>query len=50
MFNVKCEKSDNKLTRKTPEQNKRRCFGAFIVNFEDISHINLVFALLGLNK
>ena len=37
----------SKLTVKTP---KRRRFGAFIVNFEQIAHIVLVFLLLTLNK
>ena len=45
-----CGKSDDKLTSKTPEQHERRCSGAFTVNFENISHITLVFALLTLNK
>ena len=34
---------------KTPERRRRR-FGVFIVNFEDILHLLLVFLLLTLNK
>ena len=33
----------------TPEQRQWRCSGVFIVNFENISHIVLVFLLLTLN-
>ena len=39
----------SKLTRKTPESQWCRS-GVFIVNFEKISHIVLVFPLLTLNK
>ena len=42
----KCEIC-SKLTIKTPE---RRRSGVFIVNFEHISHLFLVFLLLTLNK
>ena len=40
-----------KLTIKTPERRRRhwRRFGDFIVNFEHISHLALVFLLLTLN-
>ena len=38
-----------KLTLKTPERRQWRCSGAFIVNFEHISHFVLVFLLLTLN-
>ena len=37
-----------KLTIKTPERHLRR-FSVFIVNFEHISHLALVFLLLTLN-
>ena len=37
----------SKLTIETP---KRRHFGGFIVNFEHISHLSLVFLLLTLSK
>ena len=40
----------SKLTIKTPEQRQRRCSGVFIVNFERILHLFLVFLLLTLNK
>ena len=40
----------SKLTIKTPERRQSRRSGAFIVNFELISHIVLVFLLLTLNK
>ena len=43
---ARCEMC-SKLTIKTPEL--RRPFGVFIVNFEYISHILLVFLLLTLN-
>ena len=39
-----------KLTIKTPEQRQWRRSGVFIVNFEDISHLFLVFLLLTLSK
>ena len=45
----RCEIS-SKLTIKTPERRRRRRSGVFIVNFEHISHIFLVFLLLTLNK
>ena len=38
-----------KLTTKTPERCQSRCSGVFIVNFEHISHLVLVFLLLTLN-
>ena len=37
-----------KLTLKTPEQHQWRRYGVFIVNFEHISHLVLVFLLLTL--
>ena len=40
----------SKLTIETPEQRQWRHSGAFIVNFEQISHIVLVFLLLTFNK
>ena len=40
----------SKLTIKTPEWRYWRRFGIFIVNFEQISHIVVVFSLLALNK
>ena len=39
-----------KLTTKTLERWQWRRFGVFTVNFEQISHIALVFPLLNLNK
>ena len=39
----------SKLTTKTPER-CRRSSGVFIVNFENISHLFIVFLLLTLNK
>ena len=45
----KCEKF-SKLTIKTPERRQRRRSGVFIVSFENISHLFLVFPLLTLNK
>ena len=39
-----------KLTIKTPERCQWRRSGIFIVNFEPISHIFLVFLLLTLKK
>ena len=39
-----------KLTIKTPERHHWRRSGVFIINFEQISHIDLVFLLLTLNK
>ena len=54
LFNVnnintrkRCE-TCSKLTIKTPE--RRRCSGAFTVNFEHILQLFLVFLLLNLNK
>ena len=38
----------SKLTIKTPERRKWRRSGVFIVNFEHISHLVLVFLLLTL--
>ena len=40
----------SKLIIKTPERRQCRCSGVFIVNFEHISHLFLVFLLLTLNK
>ena len=40
----------SKLTIKTPEQRHWRRSGVFIVNFEHISHLALVFLLLTLNR
>ena len=39
----------SKLTIKTPERCKWRCSGVFIVNFEHILHLVLLFILLTLN-
>ena len=39
----------SKLTMKTPERCQWRRPGAFIVNFEHILHLALVFSLLTLN-
>ena len=40
----------SKLTIKTPERHEWRRSGVFIINFEDISHIVLVFRLLTLSR
>ena len=40
----------SKLTIKTLERHHWRCSDLFIVNFEQISHIILVFPLLTLDK
>ena len=40
----------SKLTIKTPERRQWRRSGVFIVNFEHISHLFLVFLFLTLNK
>ena len=40
----------SKLTIKTPERRHWRRFGVFIVNFEHISHLVLMFLLLALSK
>ena len=40
----------SKLTIKTSERRHWRRYGIFIVNFEQVSHIALVFPLLSLNK
>ena len=40
----------SKLTINTPERRQWRRSGVFIVNFEHISHLALVFLLLILNK
>ena len=45
---ARCEIS-SKLTIKTPERRHLRRYGVFIVNFEHISHLILVFLLLILN-
>ena len=39
----------SKLIIKTPKRRQLRRFGVFIVNFEHISHVVLVFLLLTLN-
>ena len=39
----------SKITKKTPERRHWRRSGVFIVNFEHISHLALVFLLLTLN-
>ena len=39
----------SKLTMKTPKRHKQRRSGVFIVNFEHIPHLVLVFLLLTLN-
>ena len=38
------------LMRKTPEKHQQRHSGVFNLNFEQISHVALVFPLLNLNK
>ena len=38
------------VNNRTPEGRLWRRFGVFIVNFEQISHLFLVFPLLNLNK
>ena len=43
-------KHSSKLTIKTPEWPHWQRFGIFIVNFEHISHLFLVYILLTLNK
>ena len=45
----KCEIC-SKLTIETPERPQSRRSGVFIVNFEHISHLFLVFLLLTLNR
>ena len=40
----------SKLTIKTPERHHCRSFSGFIVNFEHVSHLFLVFLMLTLNK
>ena len=40
----------SKLTIKTPGRRQWRCFGVFIVNFEHILHLVLVFLLLTLSR
>ena len=40
----------SKLTIKTPEQRYKRRSGVFIINFEHISHIALMFLLLTLSR
>ena len=39
-----------KDNKKIPERRHWRCFGVFIVNFEHISHLFLVFLLLNLSR
>ena len=46
---AKCEIC-SKLTIKTPERHHWCCSGVFIVNFEHISHLVLMFLLLTLSK
>ena len=46
---IRCEIC-SKITIKTPQGCHWHCPGVFIVNFEDISHLVLVFLLLTLNK
>ena len=46
---TKCEKC-SKLTIKTPGRRHWRPSGVFIVNFEHISHLVIVFLLLTLNR
>ena len=48
-FKTMCEIC-SKLTIKTPERRHWRCSGTFIINFNHISHIVLVFLLLTVNK
>ena len=38
------------VNNKTLERRQGRCFGVFIVNFEHIAHLFVVFLLLILNK
>ena len=45
---IRCEIC-SKFTIKIPERRQRRCSGVFIVQFEHISHLVLVFLLLTLN-
>ena len=40
----------SKLTMKTPERRHWRRSGVFIINFELVSHLVLVFLLLTLNR
>ena len=40
----------SKLTKKTPERRQWRRFGVFIVDFEHISYLALVFLLLTLSR
>ena len=39
-----------KVNNKISERRQRRCSGVFILNFEHISHLFLVFLLLTLNE
>ena len=43
-------KISSKLTINTPERSQRRLSGVFIVNFEHISHVVLMFLLLILSR
>ena len=45
-----CEICSKLTTKETQEWRQWRRSGVFIVNFEHISHIVLVFSLLALNK
>ena len=49
MFKVN-HKNTRTTTIKAPEQRRRRRSGVFIVNFEHISHLFLVYLLLTLKK
>ena len=46
---TRCERY-SKLTIKTPERHHWRCSGVFIINFEHISHLVLVFLFLTLSR
>ena len=48
-FRKRCKICSN-LTIKTPKRRQWLCYGVFIVNFEHILHLFLVFVLLTLNK
>ena len=48
-FRTRCEIC-SKLTVKTPEQHQCRRYGDFIINFEHISHLFLVFLFLTLSR
>ena len=46
---VRC-KTCSKLTLKTPERRQWLCSGVFVVKFEHISHLVLVFILVTLSR